>query len=148
LKLVSHSNSKCKFKYFGQYATYLNIEVLLEGLEFGVQLLIWIGHVALFSLDSPLESFENVCLHVVRMEFGFRFLVFIEHGSHILSNALLLLVHGVHDVVVSPLLLHVDSFHLGHPLTKSTELLDSWGELGLLLLDVALDLLDKSGQFL
>lgn len=43
----------------------LHIEVLLECLEFGVQLLIWVGHVTFLSLYSSLESFEDICLDVV-----------------------------------------------------------------------------------
>lgn len=82
------------------------------------------------------------------MEFGFRVLVLVELGSHILCDLLLLRFHGVDDLVVASLLFNVDTLDLSHPLTKSSELLDARSELGLLFLDITLNLLDESGQFL
>jgi len=79
------------------------------------------------------------------MELGFRVLVLIELGSHILCDLLLLRFHGVHDLVVASLLFHVDSLDLSHSLTKRSQLLDARSELGLLFLDITLNLLDKSG---
>jgi len=82
------------------------------------------------------------------MEFGFRVLVLVELGPHILCDLLLLRFHGVDDFIVASLLFHVNLLDLGHPLTESSELLDAWSELGLLFLDITFNLLDESGQFL
>ena len=68
----------------------LDLEVLVEGLDVGHEALIRVGDVLGLALNTFLERFEDVCLHIVRMELRFVFLVLREYRAHVFGDLLLL----------------------------------------------------------
>ena len=95
-----------------------------------------------------MEGFEDVCLHVVRVELRLALLVLLELRAHVLGDLLLFDLHLLDDGVVVLLLVGVLLFDISHLLAESAQFLDSRRQLRLLLLHFLLDLLHQLGQFL
>ena len=99
-------------------------------------------------MDSLLESFEDVSLHVVRVELRFGLLILLELRAHVLGDLLLLSLHLLNNSIIVLLLALIFVFNLRHLLTNSTQLLDTGRQFSFLFFDLLLDLLNKAGEFL
>ena len=99
---------------------YLDVEVFLECLELWVQLLLRICHITFLPLDSFLESLENICLHVILVEFGFSFLILVKLGAHVFGHLLLFSLHSIDYIIIASFLFHVDLLDFRHSLTESS----------------------------
>lgn len=126
----------------------LHLEVLLEGLVVWKQSGLWLADVGCFSLDSSLEGLKDVGLDIVLMVLGLGLLVLLKVLTHLLDNHFLLLLHLTNYRVVVLLLDQVDLFLLSHGLPQVPQLFDSRRQVGLLLPDLLLDLLDERSQLL
>ena len=93
-------------------------------------------------LDTSLECLKDVCLDVVAVELRLSLLVLSEHGAHFLLYALFLLLELADNEIVLFFLFIVFDLHFGHALPDRPHLLDVWGQLGLLVLHLFLDLGD------
>lgn len=123
----------------------LDLEVFVEGLHVGHEPLVRVGDVLRFALDSFLESFKDVRLHVVRMELGLGLLVLLELRAHVFGDLLLFSLHLLNDSIVVLLFALVLIFNLGHLLTDGSQLFNTRRQLRLLFLHLLLDLLDQHG---
>jgi len=126
----------------------LDLEVLMEGLHVRHQPLVRIRNVLGLALDALLECFKDVRLHVVRMELGLSFFIFLELRAHVFSNLLLLELHLLDNCIIVSLLRLIVFLDISHAGAECSEFLDAWRQLGFLLLYLLFNLLNECGQFL